>query len=141
MKSKQFLSKINLVLINLFACFSLPNPLGAQSTPNCVIDADFTTGTQGFSYIDSQNHPQYADGLLSNAGNPGQALELVLGGIDRTSYSNGNENSWEIPFNGGGTITITGDFNLIVARYFESDEYCEARLRLNGQLYGVNGQR
>ena len=140
MKSKQFLSKISLVLVTVFVCFSLPNPLGAQSTPNCVIDADFTTGTQGFSYIDSQNHPQYADGLLSNSGNPGQALELVLGGIDRTSYSNGNENSWEIPFNGGGTITITGDFNLIVARYFESDEYGEARLRLNGQLYGLNGQ-
>ena len=140
MKSQRFLSKINLYLITALASLSLPHLLAAQSTPNCVVDADFTTGTQGFSYIDSQNHPQYADGLLSNSGNPGQALELVLGGIDRTSYSNGNENSWEIPFNGGGTITITGDFNLIVDKSFESDEYGEARLRLNGQLYGLNGQ-
>ena len=127
MKSQRFLSKINLYLITALAGLSLPHLLAAQSTPNCVVDADFTTGTQGFSYIDSQNHPQYADGLLSNSGNPGQALELVLGGIDRTSYNNGNENSWEIPFNGGGTITITGDFNLIVDKSFESDEYGEAR--------------
>ena len=99
MRSQQFLSKINLLLITAFASLSLPNLLGAQSIPNCVVDADFTSGTEGFSYIDSQNHPQYAEGLLSSSGNPGQALELILGGIDRTSYSNGNEKSWEIPFN------------------------------------------
>ena len=65
---------------------------------------------------------------LSSSGNPGQALELVLGGIDRTSYSNGNEKSWEIPFNGGSTITIIGDFKVIVDKSFESDEYGEALL-------------
>ena len=107
--------------------------------PVCVVDVDFESGTEGFSYNDSPNHPDFASGIVSS-GNPGQALDLVLGNVNSSDYFDGNENSWDISFSGGGTITISGDFNLIVDKSFESDEYGEARLRLDGQLYGLNSQ-
>jgi hypothetical protein len=103
------------------------------------IAADFNKGSNGFVYVDSPNHPDFASGSVSSNGNPGGALELQLGGVDNTSYNEGHENGWTIAFFGGGTITISGDYYLLVSSAFESDEYGEVRLRSDGQLYGTGG--
>lgn len=107
------------------------------SQQNCLINSTFDHGSDGFQYTDSQNHPEYATGQWSTSN---QSLMLQLGGVDRLFYNDGNENSWQITFTGGGEVTIQGDFNLFVARAFESDEYGEVRLRLDGQLYGLSGK-
>jgi lysophospholipase L1-like esterase len=103
------------------------------------INAGFSSGSDGFVYVDSPNYPEFASGSVSTNGNPGGALELVLGGVDNTIYDDGNENGWSISFAGGGTITITGEYYLLVSSPFESDEFGEVRLRFDGQLYGTNG--
>ncbi len=108
-------------------------------SPVCVINSNFSGGTEGFSYTDSNNHPQYADGSLRSSGNPGNALALFLAGVDDNSYYDGNENSWQTTVEGGGDVTVTGDFNLILTKNLEGDEYGEIRIRLNNTLYGTGG--
>ena len=103
-------------------------PVGAFN----YIDADFSSGAEGFTYADSAFGgavPQaYADGAWSSG-----VLGVTLGGIDDAdilTISGGWSQSFTLAV--PTALTLSFDYNLIQASGFESDEFSQVRYSVDG---------
>ena len=118
-----------------------PSPPPPNNEP-ILFESHFDSGAEGFSYLDdafrNTNEPTFADGTHEpDQGFSGGGLRVILGGInddDITDMSGGWTQSFTLA--APRELTLTFRYNLTQNGNFESDEYSEALLAVNGQLRG-----
>ncbi len=112
--------------------------------PNlAIIDEDFNTGSNNFSYVDDQfrgtAQPSYASGVHVVDGGPTSdgAVKVDLGGIDNASIS-GMSGAWRVYFylSEEKSVSLSLKYNLTMAKDYESSEYCEVLVAMDQTLYG-----
>ena len=103
-----------------------------DDTPSLVIN-----GTSGFTYIDdafrNTNQPYYASG----ASVTGDILRVNLGGIDRNAI-NGMSGGWRRSFSltSAANVKLSFRYKLTQTPNYESDEFSDAMLSIDGQTVG-----
>jgi PKD repeat protein len=109
------------------------------------LPATFDAGADGFSYRDDPFRgtaaPVYASGVFSAAsGFTGRGLQVLLGGLDATGVL-GMSGGWTTTFtlDAPEDVTLTLRYQLTQASEYESDEYSEALVSVDGILRGVAG--
>ncbi|MEZ4605418.1 MAG: RICIN domain-containing protein [Deinococcales bacterium] len=119
-------------------------PLVAQKVD--VVDADFNRSTEGFSYLDdafrSTRNPYYAYGQwYSSYGYTGGALYVLLGGRDNYIIQ-GISGGWQKSFSlsQDAPVSVTFRYRLTQSPHYESDEYSQALVSIDGQLKGLNNR-
>ncbi len=101
---------------------------GEQTTT--YIDADFSGGSDGFSYNDTA-------GTYSTNTSSGD-LSMTLGGVDDSTQTNMEasfEKGFTVTENGTGTLDI--DFRMTMSGLYEDDEYGEIQVRIDGELVNI----
>ena len=124
-----------------FACVRV---LGDQPSPPAgLFEAHFDTGTEGFVYQDDAfrgtNQPVYASGSFQpNRGFSGGGLSVVLGGIDGVDIL-GMSGGWRRTFTlaSATPVTLSIRYNLTQSPDYESDEFSDALLAVDGRLVRV----
>ncbi len=113
--------------------------------PITIINASFTSGTDGFSYADNlfrgTNQGFYASGVrIATGGFTGGALQVTLGGLDGVAI-NGMSGGWQTTFNlpTAANVKVTLRYNLTQTPNYESDEFSQSLLSIDGSLKGVLG--
>ena len=105
-----------------------------------IIDADFTTDTDGFGYFDDvfrgTSQPDYADGGRVTSGGAGDspALRMELGGIDGGDIGDpGMSGGFETSFTLDQTTNVSLNFfyRLDMSGGYEADEFAEVLVSLN----------
>ncbi len=131
-----------LVIVSLLTS-SLLVSVSAQT--GTLISAGFDTGADGFSYQDDAfrgtGQPGYASGSYEGSGGySGGGLRVYLGAIDSNVISN-MSGGWVQGFSLGSAATVTVSFryNLRMSSEYESDEYGQVLVSLDGTLYGQGG--
>jgi len=115
----------------------------ADGAPTVVVAAGFDDGSEGFAYVDdgfrSSNQPAYAAGAhVASGGNPGGALKVTLGGVDNATIS-GMSGRWErtVSLPAAADVIVSFWYSLTQSATYESDEYSQALVAVDGVLYGV----
>jgi PKD repeat protein len=110
-----------------------------------LLSADFDAGADGLAYVDdafrATSNPAYADGYWdATGGDSGGALRVELGGLDNATV-NGMSGGWQTSFSldEPQQVVVSVRYNLTQALDYESDEYSDALLSVNGVLYGQVG--
>ena len=110
-----------------------------------LIDADFESGTEGFSYQDNTfrdtSAGAYASGTrVTSGGNGGAALRVILGGVDNADIF-GMSGGWQISFSlsTAAQTTLEFDYKLTINANYESDEYGEVLVTVDSQQPGSSG--
>lgn len=104
-----------------------------------LIDADFDSSTDGFAFADDTfrgtSQPAYATGSRVFSGSDG-VLKVSLGGIDNATIL-GMSGGWQRTFtvSSGGEATLKLRFNLVQQPDYESDEYSEALVAIDGTIH------
>ena len=108
-----------------------------------ILEANFDTDADGFTYFDdtfrSTSEPNYAaGGRLASGGFSGGALQVIVGGIDTATVlgmSGGFQRNITLnePVD---AVFVSFRYNLTQASDYESDEYSQALMSINGTLYG-----
>ncbi len=105
--------------------------------------ADFDTDEDGFSYNDdvfrSTSEPYYADGSrISSGGYSGGALQVDLGGINNNDiYDMSGGWSRDFALSDAASIRLSFRYRLSQTNQYESDEYSQALVSIDGTLYGT----
>ncbi len=112
-------------------------------TVGSLIEANFNFGSDGFTYVDDvfrgTNSPDYASGTyLPTGGLTGGGLQVELGGIDDADVQ-GMSGGWQRTFflATPADVTISVRYNLSQTTGYESDEFSQALLSVDGTLYGT----
>ena len=107
-----------------------------------VLEADFDKDEEGFVYTDDPfrgtAEPGYADSDYDKQGGyTAGALVVTLGGIDNSDIF-GMSGGWEITFNlaADSEILLSFIYQLTMAAEYESDEYGQVLVSVDGALYG-----
>ncbi len=110
-----------------------------------LLSASFDTGAQGFIYGDDTfrgtSQPNYASGAWGSAyGASGGGLRVLLGGRDDRTIRN-MSGGWRIDFtlDQSKQVRVSVRVNLTQSSEYESDEYSEALVSINGVLVGQGG--
>ena len=122
--------------------------LTTDSTPmiqDTLLDEGFDGGAGGFAYVDDAfrgtGEPDYADGAWgAGFGETGGGLQINLGGQDGADIlgmSGGWQTTISVPEDASGTLTFK--YNMTLAPNFESDEFGQVMVSIDGTLYGVGG--
>jgi FtsP/CotA-like multicopper oxidase with cupredoxin domain len=108
-----------------------------------VFSATFNTGTDSFRYFDDTFRgtaaPAYESGArITSGGFDAGALRAQLGGIDNTLV-NGMSGGWRRTFNftGGGSVNLSFRYNLTQTPNYESNEFSDMLLMVDGVLVGA----
>ena len=113
--------------------------VSAGPSGTALIDADFSTGADGFTYADDTfrgtSQPNYASGSV-NAG----AIEVVLGGLDNVNIS-GMSGGWSADFSlpSAGDVDVSFDYSVTFPCNYEPNELGEVLLSVDGSLVGSAG--
>ena len=122
--------------------------LTTDSTPmieTSLIDEGFDGGAGGFAYVDDAfrgtSEADYADGAWgAGFGETGGGLQITLGGQDGADIfgmSGGWQTTINVPEDASGTLTFK--YNMTLAPNFESDEFGQVMVSIDGTLYGAGG--
>ena len=109
------------------------NGAGEVST---TLTADFDGSADGFTYVDNAfngtANPAYADGTQSDG-----ALHVTLGGVDDADVY-GISGAWQKAFtlDGPANVSLSLDYILTNASAFESNEYSDFIVQIDGQSVG-----
>ena len=101
-----------------------------------LIDADFDTGTDGFSFADDTfngtSNPAYASGNRILSGSDG-VLRVALGGIDNVDVL-GMSGGWQTTFNvsSATNAVLSLRYQLVQQANYESDEFSDALVSVDG---------
>ncbi|MEM6630148.1 MAG: discoidin domain-containing protein [Bacteroidota bacterium] len=113
---------------------------GSNAVPTTLINTGFSSGASGLSYLDDAffgtNQPNYADGGWANTyGRSGGGLRVILGGLDEATITN-MSGGWEYTFSLAEDAEVNLNFwyNLILAANYESDEYADAYVSIDGSV-------
>jgi hypothetical protein len=115
----------------------------APASGAVILSANFDTGSDGFSYLDnafrSTTQSSYANGTrLASGGFSGGALSVTLGGVNNNTIT-GMSGGWQRTFTltQSTPVVISFRYNLTQSPEYESDEYSQALISVNGVLYGA----
>ena len=115
---------------------------GGAPAVDTLINADFSTDEEGFTYSDdlfrSTSQPTYASGSrISGGGYSGAGLSTVVGGVNNNNITD-MSGGWQIDFNLGASTYLTLSFwyNLTMASQYEADEYSQVLISIDGILHG-----
>ncbi len=116
---------------------------GAQTNSDTLLQADFNSGNDGFSYGDDlfrgTSHPAYASGVrISSGGFSGGALRVTVGGIDNATVhgmSGGWSRDFTVPSNTDAALSFR--YNLTQSAEYEHSEYSQVLVSVDGVLYGT----
>ncbi|MBN2440164.1 MAG: glycoside hydrolase family 5 protein [Spirochaetales bacterium] len=103
-----------------------------------IIDAKFVFSEDGFNYMDdpfrNTFNPQYASGFFDAFGGIDDGgLRVYLAGLNTHGATSAG---WSVPFySSGGYFTINFDYKMIFGRGYESNEYGEVIVSLDGNLH------
>jgi len=121
-----------------------PEPPPSELIP--LLQTNFDSGTNGFTYQDdpfrSTSQPAYASGSrISSGGFSGGALKVDLGGIDDDDIF-GMSGGWQRSFTlaAATKATLSFHYKLSQASDYESDEFSQLLLSLDGKLLGEGGK-
>ena len=110
-----------------------------------ITSTGFTSGSEGFNYRDDAfrgtRQPGYASGAhRPNGGFAGGGLEVTVGGQDNATV-NGMSGAWRTQFSlsSSGQTTLELRYKLTQASDYESDEFSQLLVALDGSLKGQNG--
>ncbi|MCA9185204.1 MAG: lamin tail domain-containing protein, partial [Planctomycetales bacterium] len=111
-----------------------------------VMNATFNQVTDGFTYVDdpfnSTNEPSHAAGArVAGVGPDGSgALRVYLDEAGSGADLAGTSGGWTNTFNvgEGGVYDLSVDYRMIVGQGFESDEFGEVLLQIDGTRIGTN---
>ena len=108
-----------------------------------LIDSHFDTGVADFTYVDDTfrgtSQPSYASGAyLASGGFTGGALQVAVGGVNSQDIQN-MSGGWQHSFTLAGATHVSLSFrvNLTETPNYESDEFSQALVGVDGVLYGV----
>ena len=124
--------QINNVLSVNNACLvdvDVPTPAPAPApTASCEGEINFASGANGFSFIDDAQTPAYTSGSVSNG-----SLNVAVGGVDNADITN-MEGAWrgQCESDGSGPVTIRVNGSLSQTADYESNEFSEIAVRVNG---------
>lgn len=114
----------------------------ALSQPVTLIDEDFSRNSGGFTYFDdaffNTQQPRYESGSWASTG--GGVLRVILGGVNNRAIddmSGGFQHEFDLA--NASDVTLTFHFNMTQTRYYESDEFSQVLVSVDGTLYGVGG--
>ncbi len=114
----------------------------ATATP---INESFDLGAGAFTYADdtfrSTSEPAYADGAAgAGLGETGGGLQVTLGGVDNADIL-GMSGGWQTTINvtDTSTGTLTFRYNMTQTSTYESDEFSQVLVSVDGTLYGSGG--
>ncbi len=122
--------------------------LTTDTTPmieTTLLSEGFDGGAGAFGYVDDAfrgtGEPDYADGAWgAGAGETGGGLQITLGGQDGADIfgmSGGWQTTVDVPEDASGTLTFK--YNMTLAPNFESDEFGQVMVSIDGTLYGTGG--
>lgn len=108
-----------------------------------LINANFDEGTSGFDYRDdtfrnTSNHAHANGYPATDRGYSGSGIAVRLGGgedVASTNMSGGWQSTFELP--ASGDVTLSFRYVISQTPDYESDEYSEMLLDVDGQLYGT----
>jgi len=109
-----------------------------------LFESDFDTAPEQFGYADNAfgNAPAaYADGeRIDIGGSQGGVLSLLLGGIDNSDVLN-ISGGWERSFtlDTEASTTLTFSYKLTQSANYESDEFSDVLVAIDGILIGTDG--
>ena len=110
-----------------------------------ILSSGFDSNADGFSYVDDAfrgtSEPGYADGAWgAGFGESGGGLQIELGGINNTDIF-GMSGGWQTSFTvaSGTSNSLTFRYNMTQAAHFESDEFSQVLVSIDGTLYGAGG--
>jgi len=116
---------------------------GGSPTADTLIWAEFSSDDDGFSYQDdlfrSTSEPNYASGTwTSSGGHAGGAIETEIGGVNGTDVTD-MSGGWEIDFDVPTTVDVVLSlwYELEQTSEYESDEFSEMLVAVDGTLYGT----
>ena len=115
------------------------------AVPTTLIDADFNTDSDGFSYRDDTfrgtNAPAYADGnRIAAGGLSGGALRVLIGGVNNSDVlgmSGGFEHCFTLT--SATEVTLEFAYKMTHAWQYEGGENSELLVSIDGALQGTNG--
>ncbi|MCR9221293.1 MAG: Ig-like domain-containing protein [Alphaproteobacteria bacterium] len=117
---------------------------GAGGEAVTLLSADFDGGDGGFDYSDGAfrgaDNDAYAHGRHKSGDG---TLELTLGGGDSHDVTDGMSGGFSKGFTVAAGVTgatLTFSYRLDMPDDFESDEYAEVLVSIDGELYGLDGQ-
>jgi hypothetical protein len=127
---------------------NLPFDIGADEAvfipTGTVLSAGFDSNEMSFTYIDDAfrgtSNPIHADGsFVDTVGNPGGALNVILGGVNSTVL--GMSGGWRKTFDitESSNIVLTFSYKLTQSPHYEPDEHSEALVSIDGGLVGSGG--
>ena len=115
---------------------------GGSLAPDTLLFATFPSNAEGFVYSDDAfrgtGQPVYASGTWSGSvGYSGGGLEVSLGNQNNNNI-NDMSGGWSITFTvpSTGPVTVAFWYELRQTNQYESDEYTEALVSVDGTLYG-----
>jgi len=129
------LSRLLAVMFGALLCVGLIMVISVGSAsaqgPDVVFDGDFSSGVEGFSYADV-NDPGFSDYVFGSSG--GGDIMVTLGGINNDDIFD-MEGGWNrnITVPRSELATISFQYRVTMSSEYESNEYSEARLRVDGQ--------
>lgn len=107
----------------------------------------FNSNAQGMVYKDDlfygTSQPAYASGAyVASGGSSGGGLKVALGGLDSKWVANGMSGGWSTTFtvSESGPVSISLRYRLVIAGEYESDEYSQMLVSVDGKLIGMNGK-
>jgi len=107
-----------------------------------VFEADFEASMDGFSYRDDMfrntSQPRYARGDRDIAGD---YVFTIVGGIDNyriNGISGGFERNFTL--SQSGRVRVNLKYRIEQRNGYETDEFVQALVSINGQLHGLNGR-
>jgi hypothetical protein len=117
--------------------------LTGGGTPGPIFDVHFNTNADGFAYVDdlfrSTNQPSYASGAyIASGGFTGGALRVTVGGINSSTILN-MSGGWRRSFTLAvpTPVTLAFQYRLSQTDEYESDEFSQMLVSLDGVLRGV----
>ena len=116
--------------------------LGGGAPTGPIFDVHFTSNEDGFTYQDDlfrgTNQPSYASGnYIASGGFSGGALRVLVGGIN-SNLINNMSGGWRRTFTLAAPVQLTLTFrHRLVGTSYESDEFGQTLVSLDGTLYGV----
>jgi hypothetical protein len=115
-----------------------------DSPPFTILQANFDASAEGFTYLDNTfrgtTQSSYASGTWISSGSySGGGLRVNLGGINNNTINN-MSGGWRISFTLSTSTNVTFFFryNLTQTPHYESNEYSQALVSVNGVLYGTS---
>jgi hypothetical protein len=121
------------------------NFTAAALPTNLILEAHFTSGTDGFAYLDdafrATAQPAYASGArVASGGVSGGALRVAVGGVDDADVL-GMSGGWRVTFDlaEAQAVSLSFAYKLTQSATYENDERSEMLAALDGALLGPGG--